>query len=189
MKVEGYWLFEGHQAETIWSLLHDPAALIQVVPSMHHLVKLGPDDYQFVLQPSAAVLDVADLAVGLTFQPAEEAAESPFSFEIRAAGKEAMTGMGAVHLENTAGGAQMIYEVDGAQVGALADYSDFLLETQLRAGIRRFCSAVERYLAGERATPAAVPAARTANEIWLLLFGAAFLLLIFLWFRRERGRD
>ena len=186
MNVEGFWFFEGQTAEEVWNILHDPAGLVQIIPDMHHLVKLGPTRYQFVLQPSASVLDVDELVIDLTV--AEEISPDDYAFDyvVKGADQTALSGSGRIALKENPEGTQMTYTVSGDQTGPLAEIGDFLLETQVRAAFRRINEGVGQLLRGELPARTAPAAADTAKEVWLVLAGLVGLLLIVLLFVRRR---
>lgn len=191
MNIEGQQTFAAN-AETLWSLLHDPFVLAKIIPGCELLESAGPHEYRLTLNTRLGQ-NYERLSGTLYFQRVNPF--RGFDFVAEWTNREgSMAGRGRVVLESQEDGATTLsYAADIDAGGRFGQIAPRMMQTTVRSFTRRSLEALEKQVALRThifttstvqpfATTTTPDGRETAGQLrGLLAFGSLLLAIVLFW--------
>jgi carbon monoxide dehydrogenase subunit G len=138
--------------DAVWQALQDPDVLVRTIPGCRELRAVGDDRYEMTL--TAGVASIKGIYAG-SVQLADQT--PPESYTLVASGQGApgtVQAQAKVRLSESDGGRTVLdYDADAVVGGMIGGVGQRVLVGVAKKTAAEFFTAVDRYLAGEMATP------------------------------------
>ncbi|MDJ0753769.1 MAG: hypothetical protein QNJ45_09645 [Ardenticatenaceae bacterium] len=187
MHIQGNWVFEGAEPQSISIHLFNPSKLVRLIPDVHHVIRKSADRILCVLHPQVTVLHLDELIIDISRD--ERSAEDSFNFQMimRSGDQRLFEGHGSILLEPVGQDTHFSFELSGTCYGSFLTVGQQFIETQIRAGWRRFLTNLQMLLNGQiPITTTAVPVQETSKEVVAIVIGLLVLIIGWLIWRGWR---